>query len=137
MPKDKEIPRYNSAEFSEAVLKYVEGKDNEKALKSRLETLNNGIKLYMSTNAMQTASANDIEITLRETETVKYNEIMLLQYLKEKGFTNCVKTKEYVDMNELERHIYAGAIDSADLDKFKDREYKQALYYKRLKNEGK
>lgn len=133
MNKEKKIPHYNSAEFLEAVVNYADGKDTEKELKTRLETLNNGIKYYLIANELKATTVVDVEITLRETETVKYNEVLLLQFLKARGFSNCVKTKEYVDMGELEKHIYAGAIDEADLDKFKDREYKQALYYKRLK----
>ena len=63
--------------------------------------------------------------------------ILLLNYLKDKGFTNCIKTKEYVDMAEFEKHLYAGVLDKDELEKFKDRDYKQALYYKRIKHESK
>ena len=131
MAKEVKTPHYNEAEFQEALVSYADGKDEEKVLKSKLDLLNNGIKFYMNAHDKTELSYKDVTVTLRQTETIKYNEVMLLEYLKSKGFTNCIKTKEYVDMNELEKYIYAGAVDTAELDKFKDRDFKQALYYKR------
>lgn len=136
MAKEKVIPKYNEGEFNEAVIQYADFKDLEKENKKKLDVLNEGIKLYMNSKEMLEYSHESITVTLRNTETVKYNEVMLLQYLKQGNFTNCIKTKEYVDMDELEKHIYAGAIDQAELDKFKDRDFKQALYYKRGKDES-
>lgn len=137
MPKETNIPKYNKAEFKEAVVSFADFKDKEKEIKGHLETLNGGIKAFLNRHELMKYEQDGIELTLRETETVKYNEILLLNYLKDKGFTNCIKTKEYVDMAEFEKHLYAGVLDKNELEKFKDKEYKQALYYKRVKNEGK
>lgn len=135
MSKDKVIPKFNEAEFNEAVIQYADFKDLEKANKKVIDNLNEGIKLYMNTKEMLEFTHESVTVTLRNTETVKYNEVLLLQYLKQGNFTNCIKTREYVDMDELEKHIYAGALDQAELDKFKDRDFKQALYYKRAKED--
>lgn len=131
MKKEKTIKKLDETEFLHAAEQYATLKDEVKAQNETITELSDSIKLYMTVNEINEFVGTNTILTLRNTETDKYNEVLLLQYLKEGGFSNCIKTKEYVDMNELEKHIYAGVLDEQVLKKFKDVEYKQALYYKR------
>ena len=51
---------------------------------------------------------NIAKLSKRETESM--NEAKLIELLKSENLTSTIKTKEYVDMDMLEKAIYAGDI---------------------------
>lgn len=65
------------------------------------------------------------------------NEDKLIMVLKERGFENFIRTKEYVDMDDLENALYHNDIDTdtiMEMDKCK--EVKEVIQLKVTKKKG-
>lgn len=96
-------------ELNELAKAYIENKAELDILKKKVDKINAEIK-----SAMEDAKLNEVET---DVGTVKYgvtrketlNEDMLLVKLKKLvPDTECIKTKEYIDMDVLESEIYHG-----------------------------
>ena len=97
-------------ELKELAQKYVEGKAELNKLTKQVEKINADIK-----EAMEKAKLNEVEtesgaiVKYGVTRKESVNEDMLLVKLKELvPDTECIKTKEYIDMDVLESEIYHG-----------------------------
>lgn len=67
-------------------------------------------KLGLLTKEQPIATYGGYKVTYSETESVSFKEEVLEYMKKHKEFASCIKTKEYVDMEELERLMYNGEI---------------------------
>ena len=67
-----------------------------------------------------TCEGSVFKATVKEKITEDFNEGRLLMRLKELGVEGVIKTREYVDMDELESAIYNGEVDATKLADCKD-----------------
>ncbi len=99
-------------ELSKLIPQYYEHKQNLEEQKKIVDAENADIK-----REMEQQNIKDFEIDgLSAKYVVAKKETMLedklLAVLKEKGYTDCIKTKEYVDMDVLESMLYHNQIDT-------------------------
>ena len=97
---------------------YVEGKEQLDKLKKRIDKINLELKSAMESEKLDkvttdTGAVVKCGITRKES----FNEDMLISTLKRLSpDTECIKTKEYVDMDILEGEIYHGFISKNTLE---------------------
>lgn len=109
-------------DIKEKVNQYGKLKEQESALKKDVDKLNKEIKTYMGENELDTLEADDFvaSYTLRRKED--FNEDKLIDLFKEelKDYAyemGIIKTKEYIDMDAVEKAAYNGNIDEELLGK--------------------
>lgn len=111
---DELIPHYGNAKASMDEYKKLCDADNKE------------IKNIMGDYALQHYESGGYKVTRSVTERESLDEDILLDILKdipEIAQSDIIKTKEYIDMDALERAIYAGALSNDTLlkmDKAKD-----------------
>lgn len=84
--------------------------------KKSTEEYNKEIKKLMNQlNKTEFETDNGLvaKITVQNRES--FNEDKLINTLRKLGITAPIKTKEYVDMDELENEIYNGQLDASEL----------------------
>ncbi len=97
--------------LTEMIDRYGRLKAEVDSYKKQIDADNTAIKALLIEGNQTSASGESYNVTCKAIETPKLNEDLLIQKLKEMGFTSCIKTKEYVDMDELEAAVYAGKVD--------------------------
>ncbi len=87
-----------------------------KELQKKVKELNKNIKTnFKELGISEYVSKDGIKVTISETERVTPNEDKMLQRLKDLGYTDCITTKEIIDVAKLEDAIYTHKIDAAKL----------------------
>lgn len=119
--------------FDDVLELYRIRKDEENELKKINDLDNKRIKKYMVDNNMSEYSTETLSVKLDERKSESYNEFLLMKYLKENGFNDCIKTKEYIDTELLDKYIYNNIIDKSLLSNMKDIEITQVLTVKAIK----
>ena len=103
------------SELKELIPRYYEMKSEMDSYKKQCDADNAEIKRIMIENKSLEESADGYKAKITVVEKEDFNEIKLLQKLKEIGKTECIKTKEYVDMDVLENIIYNHELDPKEL----------------------
>lgn len=101
--------------LTELIPRYYEMKSEMDSYKKQCDTDNAEIKRIMLESNSLEESAGGYTAKLTIVEKEDFNELRLLQKLKAMGKTECIKTKEYVDMDVLENIIYNHELDPKDL----------------------
>lgn len=101
--------------FKELIKSYYELNEQKKKYDSSVKKLNAEIKDYMFEHDLETFNFEDYSVKRSVSERVKFNEDLLVQLIREMGREDLIKTKEYVDLDELEREIYRESIDASKL----------------------
>ena len=101
---------------------YAEDKATESSLKKRLESNNTSIKALMELlNQDEVELSNGSKVTYSITKRESLNEPKLIELLKQVApETDCVMTKEYIDMDILEKEIYNGQLSDDALQAIED-----------------
>ena len=101
--------------LEELVVTYALNKNELDSYKKICEKENAEIKAKMAELDMNEVLAGDYvaKLTIQKRETM--DEDMLLEVLRNNNYTNVIRTKEYVDMDLLEREIYNGNVDKDTL----------------------
>lgn len=101
--------------LEELVVTYALNKNELDSYKKICEKENAEIKEKMAELDMNEVLAGDYvaKLTIQKRETM--DEDMLLEVLRNNNYTNVIRTKEYVDMDLLEREIYNGNVDKDTL----------------------
>lgn len=101
--------------LEELVVTYALNKNELDSYKKICDKENAEIKAKMSELDMDEVIAGDYvaKLTIQKRESM--DEDMALEILRNNDYTNVIRTKEYVDMDLLEREIYNGNIDSDTL----------------------
>lgn len=98
--------------------------------KKAADLANKRIKEIMSAKGLTEKEAGGFIVKYSVRTTESFNEPALLEFLKgKKEFKDCIKTREYIDMDELENVLYQGKLPKKlllELDKF--RQYKDTEY---------
>lgn len=101
--------------LEELVVRYALNKNELDSYKKICDRENAEIKARMTELDMNEVLAGDYvaKLTIQKRESM--DEDMLLEILRNNDYTDIIRTKEYVDMDLLEREIYNGNIDSDTL----------------------
>ena len=101
--------------LEELVVTYALNKNELDSYKKICDRENAEIKARMAELDMNEVLAGDYvaKLTIQKRETM--DEDMLLEVLRNNNYTNVIRTKEYVDMDLLEREIYNGNVDKDTL----------------------
>ena len=102
---------------------YYDNKQNLDFYKKECDAGNAEIKKLMAEQNIKEAEFLGIVAKYVIQKKESFNEEALLKLLKEKGYTNAIRTKEYVDMDALENALYHDEIDKdtvVEMDKCKE-----------------
>lgn len=102
-------------ELKKLIDAYGETKTESDKLKKEVESYNSSIKSLMNDENLSYFNSDKYYVKLATIEQRVFDEQKLLDKLKEMGATNCIKTIEVVDMNELENAIYNKQVDASKL----------------------
>lgn len=98
-------------EFENLIIEFGNNKTASDELKKTAESQKNEIKKIMLADKLTTASAGAYKVTLSTYQDEKIDEAKLIEVLKKHDLARgIVKTKEYVDMDNLEQVLYYGNI---------------------------
>lgn len=101
--------------LEELIKRYYNLKTEMDSYKKQVDADNKEIKKLMGDSNMAIFDVGDITAVCQEIVSESFDEDKLLSCIKELGLNSCIKTKEYVDMAELENLIYSGEIDPKQL----------------------
>lgn len=111
------------AELEKLIPVYYDNKQNLDFYKKECDAGNAEIKKLMAEQKIKDYEVDGIVAKYIIQNKESMNEEALLKLLKEKGYTNVIKTKEYVDMDALENALYHDEIDKdtvVEMDKCKE-----------------
>lgn len=100
------------ADLNILVPRYFEHKTDLDFVKKQCDAENAEIKQVMKDQNLKDFEVDGIAIKYVVQNKESMNETKLLQVLKERGYVDLIKTKEYVDMDELESALYHSKIDT-------------------------
>lgn len=110
----------DDVDIQQKVDDYISLKAEEKEITSKTKALNTSIKKYMETNNESVLDGDNGAVSLTYREKIVFNEEALIEMLKNTpDCSGIVKTKEYIDFDELESAIYNGRIQASSIDKYK------------------
>lgn len=110
------------AELSILIPSYYDNKQNLDFYKKQCDAENAKIKELMAEQNIKDFEVDGITAKYVIQNKERMDEYKLLTLLKERGYTNVIKTKEYVDMDLLEDALYHDTIDKdtiVEMDKCK------------------
>lgn len=99
------------ADLKTLVPQYYENKQNLDYYKKQCDAENTEIKKLMAEQKLKDFEADGIVAKYVIQNKESMNEEKLIKLLKSKGYTDIIKTREYVDMDELENALYHDTID--------------------------
>ncbi|MBR4377277.1 MAG: hypothetical protein IKP50_00095 [Bacilli bacterium] len=102
-------------ELNELINKYYLEKSEYDKLKKVVDSDNAEIKKIMLENKSENTETDKCKASCKIIDKSYFNETKLITILKELGVEGCIKTKEYVDMEELENAIYNNEVDREKL----------------------
>lgn len=103
--------------LKQCATEYIADKAEESKLKKRIESNNTSIKQLMELlNKEEIELEDGAKVVYSVTQQETLNEDLLIKQLKQFApDTQCIKTKEYVDMDILESEIYKGDLSDEAL----------------------
>lgn len=112
-------------ELEMLIEQYASNKAEYESYKKLCDRENKQIKEIMTENNRNVVSTDNYTAKLTKSVRESFNEEKLLETVKEFGVADrIIKTKEYVDLDELEKAIYNGAVTENELlniDKCRDK----------------
>lgn len=111
-----EIQQMTDAELECAVINYHDAKESEKAVKKAVAEFGTQIKEGLQNRNETEFIAGDIRAYITVTENSDVNELQAIEILRKEltpeQFSKVVKTREYIDDDELEKLVYAHEVDA-------------------------
>ena len=101
-----DIPTDDVMELSRKIREFVPKNEESNRLGKQIKSLKEEIKTLFTKLKISTFSVDDMVVAMSETETVTFDEEVLLAVVKDLGMTQLIKIKEVVDLNELEKVLY-------------------------------
>lgn len=103
-------------ELGNAILDYQYAKKQENAIKRVVTELNETIKTELQNRKETEFIVGDVKASITITPRQDVNELQAIEILRKaltpEQFSQCVKTKEYIDDDEFERLVYAKEVDA-------------------------
>lgn len=110
------IKQMTDAELESAVLAYKDAKESEKAVKKAVEDYGTQIKEGLQNRNEKEFIAGDVRAYITVTENSEVNELQAIEILRKAltpaQFAKVVKTREYIDDDEMEKLVYAHEVDA-------------------------
>lgn len=110
------IQQMTDAELESAVLAYKDAKESEKAVKKAVADYGTQIKEGLQNRNEKEFIAGDIRAYITVTENSEVNELQAIEILRKAltptQFAKVVKTREYIDDDEMEKLVYAHEVDA-------------------------
>ena len=119
--------------LSELIPRYFRLKTEMDSYKKQVDEDNKAIKLIMSTDGLSEETCDGLVAKYTIIDKSYFDEEKLLSKIKDLGLTECVKTKEYVDMNSLENLLYSGELKAEDIKDCKVEKHEERLIVKKAK----
>ena len=111
-----DIGKMTDAELESAVLAYKDAKESEKAVKKAVSDYGNQIKEGLQNRNETEFIAGDIRAYITVTENSEVNELQAIEILRKEltpeQFAKVVKTREYIDDDEMEKLVYTHEVDA-------------------------
>lgn len=103
-------------ELGATILNYQDVKKQETAIKKVVSELNETIKTELQNRNETEFIVGDVRASITITPKQEVNELQAIEILRKaltpEQFSQCVKTKEYIDDDEFERLVYAKEVDA-------------------------
>jgi len=103
-------------ELGAAILNYQDVKKQETAIKKVVSELNETIKTELQNRNETEFIVGDVRASITITPKQEVNELQAIEILRKaltpEQFSQCVKTREYIDDDEFERLVYAKEVDA-------------------------
>ena len=119
--------------LKEIIDRYGKEKAELDEKKKVVDADNAKIKELMTSDNLENAVGDEYKATCKTIVSENFNEDKLLILIKEMKVPGIIKTKEYVDMEELESAIYNGEVDATKLASCKERKETLRLTVSRIK----
>lgn len=111
-----ETRQMTDAQLECAVISYHDAKESEKAVKKAITEFGTQIKEGLQNRNETEFIAGDIRAYITVTENSDVNELQAIEILRKEltseQFAKVVKTREYIDDDELEKLVYAHEVDA-------------------------
>lgn len=101
--------------LNKLITEYAENKSKLDVYKKLCDTENSKIKEIMLDNDLKSHEADEYSAVITTRKKTEINEDKLIDELKQLGITHLIKTKEVVDMDELEKSLYSGEVSAEQL----------------------
>lgn len=122
------LPPEDIEQLETAIKSYYEYNTEYNSIKKDKDVFNTLIKEILKKNNLTKFSTEEgLNASLTITNKPVYNELGLIEYLKQFNIPDLIKTKEYIDMDVLEDCIYHGQIDAANLAPYKEDKITETL----------
>lgn len=103
-------------ELASIVSSYHDAKEVEKKVKKDVSEFGGKIKEELQNRNITEFVAGDIRATITVTENSEVNELQAIEILRKAltpdQFAKVVKTREYIDDDEMEKLVYAHEVDA-------------------------
>ena len=116
--------------LSTKITRIAEIKAEMEALEAKYNELKDSITEELKTTGVKTAEAEGIKVTLTSATYYAYGD-EALAYLKEKGFSNCIK--EGVNTPKLNACLKAGVINETELNQYRTASVRETFTVKAKK----
>ena len=111
-----DIGKMTDAELESAVLAYKDAKESEKAVKKAVSDYGTQIKEGLQNRNETEFIAGDIRAYITVTQNSEVNELQAIEILRKEltpeQFAKVVKTREYIDDDEMEKLVYTHEVDA-------------------------
>ena len=111
-----DIGKMTDAELESAVLAYKDAKESEKEVKKAVSDYGTQIKEGLQNRNETEFIAGDIRAYITVTENSEVNELQAIEILRKEltpeQFAKVVKTREYIDDDEMEKLVYTHEVDA-------------------------
>lgn len=111
-----DIGKMTDEELESAVLAYKDAKESEKSVKKAVSDYGTQIKEGLQNRNETEFIVGDIRAYITVTENSEVNELQAIEILRKEltpdQFAKVVKTREYIDDDEMEKLVYAHEVDA-------------------------
>lgn len=115
---------------------YQEFSDIQKKGEAGKKSASESIKAILAKNKLTTVDMDSFKVSLQERVRSSMNEGKLLERLKNLGLTQCIKTVEQIDSDELEKLIYSGDVNPEDIADCEDSSVSYVLSVRKKKSKA-
>lgn len=94
---------------------YYEVSNQVKSLKKSMDVLNKNIKEQLMQENLDHVEVGGYSAKITTISSVSFDPDILLALVKEIGREDLIKTREYVDVDDIERLVYTGELNAKDV----------------------
>lgn len=94
---------------------YYEVNNQVKSLKKSMDVLNKNIKEQLMQENLDHVEVGGYSAKITTVSSVSFDPDILLALVKEIGRDDLIKTREYVDVDDIERLVYTGELNAKDV----------------------